>query len=245
MTWKLWLGIIAVIPSSLAAGSQNSTGNVMTGNAKVVILRSYGSPDTLPKPDRILIQDFTTAGDIVMDASVASRLQQHHLLHGKGEDNPADAVVRSVQDSFAKTLISQFKKMNIETDRVPDANSVTGPDLVIEGEFIAVNQGDATQRIMLGFGRGASDIKTHLIVSLVAHGRKTLLLECNINAESGKKPGAIIGMGGGSLAVGAATGDIGDKRSTVQADASRIAKLVGKQVDQIMTTQKWISAPAK
>jgi hypothetical protein len=117
--------------------------------------------------------------------------------------------------------------------------------LIVEGEFIAVNQGDATQRIMLGFGRGASDIKTHVIISLAANGNKTVLLDCNINSKSGKKPGAIVGMGGGSLAVGAATGDVLDNKATVEGDATRMAKLIAKQTEAVMVAQKWIPAPQK
>ena len=40
-----------------------------------------------------------------------------------------------------------------------------GSDLVVAGEFVAINEGDETKRIMIGFGRGASDIKTHVMVS--------------------------------------------------------------------------------
>jgi hypothetical protein len=115
-----------------------------------------------------------------------------------------------VQDSFAKSFNSLFGKQNIVADRVPDANAISGPALIVQREFIVVNQGNATKRIMLGFGRGASDIRAQVVISLVSEGRKTLLLDCNINSQSGKKPGAIVGMGGGTVAVGAAAGDVGE-----------------------------------
>jgi hypothetical protein len=51
--------------------------------------------------------------------------------------------------------------------------------------------------------------------------------------------GAIESVGGGSLALKAAEGDVGDRSSTVQADASRMVKGVAKQVKQFMVTQKW------
>jgi hypothetical protein len=51
-------------------------------------------------------------------------------------------------------------------------------------------------------------------------------------------------MGAGSLAVGAALGDAGDKKGSVQADASRMAKAVAKQIEAFMINQKWISAPS-
>lgn len=241
-----WFGLCSLALVCQASGAQNSIGNVLSGDARVEILRSYSGSEILLKPERVVIQNFTTVGEVVMDDSLATRLHQHSLLrHGSAEDSTPEALIRKVQDNFAKTLIGQLKKASVASDRVTDASAVVGPALIVEGEFIALNQGDATQRIMLGFGRGASDIKTHVIISLVANGNKTLLLDCNINSQSGKKPGAIVSMGGGSLAVGAATGDLGDSKATVQGDASRMAKLVAKQTEAVMVAQKWIPTPQK
>jgi hypothetical protein len=116
--------------------------------------------------------------------------------------------------------------------------------LIVEGEFTAIDEGNKSKRIMIRFGRGASDIKTHVVVSSFAKGTKTVVLEFNLNSASGKKPGAVATMGAGSIAVGAAVGDAGDKKGTLQADASRMAKAVAKQIEAFMISQKWISAPS-
>jgi len=81
-------------------------------------------------------------------------------------------------------------------------------------------------------------------VSSLLKGTKTVVLEFNLNSASGKKPGAAATMGAGSLAVGAAVGDVGDKKGTVEADASRMAKAVAKQIEAFMISQKWISDPS-
>ena len=106
---------------------------------------------------------------------------------------------------------------------------------------MAISEGDETKRIMIGFGRGASNIKTHVTVSSITQNHSTVVLEFNLSSESGKKPGAVATMGVGSLAVGAAAGGVGDRKSTVEADASRMAKLVAKQLEAFMADQKWIS----
>lgn len=71
-----------------------------------------------------------------------------------------------------------------------------------------------------------------------------VILELNLSSESGKKPGAVATMGVGSLVVGAAAGGVGDRKSKVETDASRMATLVAKQLEVLMTDQKWISNPA-
>jgi hypothetical protein len=50
-------------------------------------------------------------------------------------------------------------------------------------------------------------------------------------------------MGVGSVAAGVAAGSVGDKKETVEGDASRMGKAVAKQIEDAMTTQQWIAAP--
>jgi len=84
-----------------------------------------------------------------------------------------------------------------------------------------------------------------VIVSSFVNGTRTTVVEFNLNSESGKKPSALATMGTGSIALGAAVGDVGDKKGTVQADSSRMAKAVAKQIEEFMKSQQWISAPSQ
>jgi uncharacterized protein DUF4410 len=239
--WKYWLTISAIAITGQIALAQNSSGNMVSGEAKSEILRTYTGSQPLPKPDRVWIKDFTVSGDVVMDNSRAA-----HLLHRSDDDANPQAVVEKVQASFAKTLIAELQKLDVESERMPDTDvRVFGSTLIVEGEFIGIDEGDKAKRILIGFGRGASDIKTHMTISLVRGDERAVVLECNLNSASGKKPGAVATMGGGSLAVGAATGTITDKKATVEGDASRMAKAVAKQVKTVMIAQKWIPDPTK
>ena len=224
--------------------AQSSTGNIVTGEAKVDIISSYTGTEVLPKPQQVVIQDFTTVGNVITDESAAARLHRHlSLRHGSDEDSTPEVLTQQVQASFSKTLIKELSKANIHSESVTDSVSIpSAAVLMVEGEFIAINEGNKTKRVMIGFGRGASDIKTHVTVSSLTKGTKTIVLEFNLNSASGKKPGAALGVS--SLAVGAAVGDVGDKKSSVQADASRMAKAVAKQIEGFMITQKWVSPPS-
>ena len=169
------------------------------------------------------------------------------LRHGVDEDSSPEALAQQVQAVFTKALAGELKKVNIQTanipaQKMPDAEGdLSGSNLIVEGQFVAIHEGDETKRIMIGFGRGASDIKTHVTVSSLIQGHPTIVLEFNLSSESGKKPGAVATMGVGSLAVGAAAGGVSDRKSTVEADASRMAKLVAKQLETFMVDQEWIS----
>ena len=66
------------------------------------------------------------------------------------------------------------------------------------------------------------------------------MLEFDLSSESGKKPGAAATMGVGSLAIGVAARGASERTSTVEADASRMGKLVAKKIEAFMADQKWI-----
>lgn len=248
MAWRFTFVLCFVAFSSQVVTAQNSAGNSLKGDVKADVLQRYNGPETLRKPDKILIHDFAVpVEDIATDESIAARLYRRIMLrHGVDEDSSPEVLVQHVQAAFAKALASQLKQMNIQAVSMPAQMSAANgaqseSDLVVEGQFIAINEGDETRRIMIGFGRGASDIKTHVTVSTVVRGHPTVVLEFNLSSESGKKPGALSTMAVGSLAVGAAAGGVSDRKSTVEADASRMARLVAKQLEAFMAEQKWIS----
>jgi hypothetical protein len=238
------LGLAAI--AAHGAIAQSSTGNIVTGEAKAEIIRSYSDSEVLPTPVKVVIQDFASVGDIITDESTAARVHRRlSLRHGSDEDSTPEVLTQQVQASFSKALIDELGKVTIQSERACDGGDIpTATVLVVEGEFIAIDEGNKTQRIIVGFGRGASDIKTHVTVSSFTKGEKTVVLEFNLNSASGKKPGAVASMGAGSLIAGAAAGDVGDKKETVQADASRMAKTIAKQIEGLMIAHKWISPPS-
>lgn len=245
MTRRTCFVLWVVAMATHAVTAQSSAGNIVTGEAKAEIIRSYSGSEILAKPEKVVIQDFTPVGDIITDESTAARLHRRlSLRHGSDEDSTPEVLTQQVQASFSKTLIEELTKVNVQSERAFDGDIPSAPLLIVEGEFIAIDEGNKTKRVMIGFGRGAGDIKTHVSVSSFANGKKTVVLEFILNSASGKKPGAVATMGAGSVAVGAAVGDVGDKKGTVQADASRMAKAVAKQIEEFMITQKWISPPS-
>jgi hypothetical protein len=250
MVRKISLVLILLAAAGQVAFAQNRSGNLLTGDAKAQVITRYGGPAPLPKPNEIVIHDFAV-GNIKTDKSIAARLHRTVMeRHGVDEDSSPQVLAQRLQAAFAKALAGELKKVNIPTANVPTdkvavaESSMPGSHLVVNGEFVSINEGDETKRIMIGCGRGASAINMHVKVSSVTQGRSTVVLEFNLSSESGKKPGAVATMGVGSLAIGAAAGGISDRKSNVEADATRMAKLVAKQLESFMADQKWIANPS-
>jgi hypothetical protein len=232
-----------VVPTMRA---QSSVQKVMVGDAKVTMLSSYqGAP--LPKPSQTVVYDFTISDDLVqMDNSAAGRLAARGpLSRMKGSsDATPEAVAANVEATFSKTLVSELGKTSIPTTKAESAYAKPAANtVVVHGEFTAVNQGDKTKRMMIGFGRGASDVQAHVTVSLTTDKEPIVLAEFDMKSDSGKKPGAAATMGAGSAAASVAAGGATDKKATVEGDATRMAKAVAKQVEAVMAQQKWIADP--
>lgn len=231
--------------------AQNTVEKVLVGDTKVTVLQSYKGTDTLSKPAQIVVHDFDIPSEVItIDRSPAAHILGHSpIARMKGDagenENPA-AVATKVQAAFSKTLLNELKKTSI-----PSVQSALGANpespvstLIIRGDFTSVKQGNKTARVMIGLGRGASDVQAHVAVSLITPDGPVLLSEFKVNSQSGKKPGAAETMGVGGVATAAGTSAATDSKSDVEGDTSRMAKAVARQIQSVMTTQKWIAAPA-
>jgi hypothetical protein len=237
---KVIVALLVILTQIHVAHAQSSIGNFYTGSAKVETIEPGDGGQIVPKPDRVVIHDFAVRSDAVtLDQSIAGRLRRHRLLrHGNDEDSTPDVLAQHVQTAFCKALTDQLEKDHIAAARSANTGAEGGgSNLVVDGELTGIDEGSKSLRVMIGLGSGASDLKTHVTVSSVTAGRSTVVLVFDLDSKSGKRPGALPGMATGSLAVGAAKKTVGDKKSTVDADTSRMAKLAAQQIERLIGNQ--------
>ena len=230
-----FVAVCALAVSGEFVVAQNNVGNFYMGEVKVEVVKSYGGAPLLLKGGRVVIQDFTVdPGAVQMDDSAAGRMHTRLFLGHDPDDAAApEALAQQVQASFSKALIGDLKKADLEAQRGGAQGAANGP-LLVSGEVMAIDEGNKVKRVMIGLGRGGSYVQTHVVISSVVDGQSTVVLELNLKSESGKKLGALESVGGGSIALNAAEGDVGDRHSSAQADAARMAKGVAKQIETLM-----------
>jgi Domain of unknown function (DUF4410) len=233
---------------AIAANAQGTVQKVMVGNATVTVLQSYQGATKLAKPTQTLVYDFAVPPDaITIDDSAAGRLSDrgplHRLRGDSGQNSDPNAVAAKVQSTFTQNLVKALQKTTIPAMAATASTSDAGAQtLVVRGEFTAVDEGNKTKRIMIGFGRGASDVKAHTTVTLITPTGPVVLGEFTLNSASGKKPGAAATMGASSAGEATAASDATDRKSTVEGDAARMAKAVAKEIQNLMAGQQWIPA---
>ena len=245
------MAIAAIVTATGATSkAQNAVQNFRVGNAKVTMLQSYNG-SKLPKPATTVVYNFNVPGDVItIDNSAAARVSARGpraRMHGNtGNDLDPAGVAANVQSVFSQTLVNELNKTSIPTTlgASSEASGLPANTLTVRGDFTAVNEGNKTKRVMIGLGRGASDVQAHVTVSQVTASTPIVLAEFNLNSESGKKAGAAATMGV-SGASSVATSQVTDNKDTVEGDTSRMAKAVAKEIENIMAGQGWIAAPAQ
>jgi len=244
---------IVAVAAALAAAlhAQNAAKKLLVGDTKVDVVAKYQG-DPLPKPEKALVYDFEVPPEVVsVDTSPAARVHRRRAA-AEAAGSP-EALARQVQAAFSKALVRELQQASVPAEAAAGADTPPPHSLLVKGDFTAIDQGNKTKRILIGFGKGASDVQAHVTVSLASEQEPVALLEFNVKSQSGKKPGAAATVGAGaatmgtvsapSAAAGVGAGGVLDTAATVEADASRMAKRVAKQIAQLMTSQPWASAP--
>jgi hypothetical protein len=154
--------------------------------------------DKIARPDHIWVYDFVaSAADVPADSDVASQYSQ---------DTPQTAeqidTGRQLGAQVAKELVAQIRDMGLPAEEATTGTSPQISDLVIRGYLVSVDQGSEAKRLIVGFGSGASELKTMVEgFQMTAQGLRKLG-SGTVDAGGNKGPGAAV-----PLAVAIASGN--------------------------------------
>ncbi len=188
----------------------------------------------LSKPDRIVVFDFSYTPEQEPGAAEQRALTEEE-----------EAIGRQVANLVSSSMI---KKLNEEIDipAVSAASSTAPPGstLVVEGEFLSIDEGSGAARFIVGFGMGASKMVTKARAIHVSGGQRTLVSEYDIQADSGFMPGMIAGApeGATGLAVGAAGAgvEVALGNDTI-ADAKRTGEQFATELIKVLQDKGWVA----
>jgi hypothetical protein len=121
--------------------------------------------------------------------------------------------------------------------------------LSVEGQILSINEGNKTRRLILGFGAGASEVRTLTQVYEVTGGAHRLVDDFYTTAKSSRKPGfgpmggagAAAGRAATSAAVSGGLGLVTERSQTAEADAQHAAREIAKQLAKFFVEQRWIT----
>jgi len=201
--------------------------------------------ERLPRPERIIVYDINATPD---DVPPTSALTGRYVAAKKPPSPEEVKLGRELGRLVADRLVESLRKMGMTAHRARQGPPPRVGNLVLTGQFITIDEGDKTQRVTIGFGKGSSELKTHIEGYLVTHDGLRLLGSRQVGAEGGKKPGMLAPTVGSiamrnpvGLVVGSAVNINKEASSeTLEGAAERTADEIAKELEKIFRSKGWI-----
>ena len=239
----MWSRLVCLLLAAMLAGCAGAT---VTPDA------SAPPPPTTAsvRPARIVVNDFAfSASQVSENSAIGARIL--NSFSSTPAEQREDAIGKEAADALAAEVAKQLGALGFTVVR-GNANTVSAEgDLVIDGEFVNVDEGNRLRRLVIGFGAGASKLDTKVSVYRVTAGARQSLLQFTTHADSGRMPGAAVTMGAGAAAQGGATAGMAAANVAAggaKAYTSQVAYLSDKTADQVVAylsqyfaQQGWIS----
>jgi len=204
-----------------------------------------------PRPNAILVYDFAvTPDEVQLDEGISAQVKQEFQQY-QGTPRTAQEIKigHAVANAVAAELVTAIQGYGLPAERALGWPSAQGNTLMIKGQFTSIDEGNRTERVLIGFGTGRTSVRANVqVFELTREGtRKVESLQAD--AKSGYKPGMAMMMGVGAVAgnlvastavSGAVSAGSEVSWSTVDADGKRLAKNVAKNLGQLFVNQGWI-----
>lgn len=197
-------------------------------------------------PDRVVVHDFAVAPeDVKLDDGVLATIRRERpRLLGLLDNQPSSdeqqlGIARSIADVFAIDLVEALQGRSLRASRSGVAPVATPATLVVQGHFTALDEGSKAQRVVLGFGAGASQVEAQ--VHLIQNG--VILAHFGVDTTSGHKPGSLVALARGPAALATAGGVRAVLEQTNPTLAKDVKAAAGKVADRIAATgraQGWL-----
>jgi hypothetical protein len=238
---------LALLAACTSTQSQMTTGGQMFARPQLVVVENFAV-----SPDEVQISE-----------GLSAEVQQ---LLGSGSGTPRTEqelqTGHQVAEAISKNLVTEIRDLGLSAEVANPADprlsgargDVVPPGIqnavLITGQLVSVDEGNAAERVIIGFAAGRSDVRAQVQVFYVSGGQRRLMDTIEVDAKSGLTPGMAETMGAGALAghllVSAAVSTgvqvVSEKvADTVVADADRAAKGIAKQLSALFAQQGWTS----
>jgi uncharacterized protein DUF4410 len=178
----------------------------------------------LPRPDHILVYDFVaTAADVPADSALAGQYSEHSTPQTAEQV----AAGRRVGAEIASELAADIQSMGLPGEHASRETLPQINDIVIRGYLLSVNQGNEAERFAIGFGSGASELRTAVEGYQMTPQGLRKLGSGTLDSGGNKSPGAAVGVAT-LIATGNPAGLIVSSGMKVYGEESGSSKLAGR-----------------
>ena len=221
---------------------------VITGSAsaditnRVILVTGH-----LPRPGQIWVYDFAaTPADLPADSALAGQPD----LDNTPQTADQIAEGKKLGAEIATELVADIQKLGMPTAQASAETKPQLNDLVIRGYIISIKEGDAKKRFGIGFGKGASELKTAVEGFQMTTNGLRKVGSGDVDANGSKKPGTALGVAGflatknpAGLIISGGMHVYGEESgsSKVEGRAKQTAKEIADALKQRFQEQGWIN----
>jgi hypothetical protein len=209
----------------------------------------------LNRPSLILVYDFAvTPQEVELDTGLSADIMQKYEEH-KGETRTAEEIKvgHKVADALAEELVKKIRSFGLWAERGFGAPYGNEKDLMIKGQLLSVDEGNRTERVVIGLGAGRTSVQANVqVYEMTAQGLKEVDT-LRGDAKSGYKPGMgeMMGLGAvtghllaSTLVSGTLSGVSEMTSATVESDAKRLAEKIAADLGDFFVDKGWIPPDA-
>jgi hypothetical protein len=181
----------------------------------------------IARPNHIIVYNFAaTPADVSSDSAIAGQYSQPSTPQTPEQI----ATGRKVGAEIAKVLVEDIQGMGLPAERASSQTTPQIGDLVIKGSLLSINEGSAAERVTIGFGDGASQLKVAVEGFLMTDRGLRKLGSGTADSSGSKSPGAALGVVG-AIATSNPAGLIISSGMKVYGEASGSSTIEGRAKD--------------
>lgn len=231
-----------------------------TAAGLLLVLSGCGAPSVsnkqsflgggLARPSVVAISAFDLAPDVVkVDTGVGAKLKRK--LQGTTLSSDQLAAGQRVKQVLTDTVLADLQAAGFPVaPGIPDLATSDAPTMRVGGRIQAIDEGNKTKRSIIGFGAGMSKVVVDVQVTHVSSAGKKEVMTFTVEADSPRRPGAIVtspaGRAAGAAVSAAITvsGVASEKLSAdVVAEAKRVGGEIAKRIIAWSAEQGWAYQP--
>jgi hypothetical protein len=165
--------------------------------------QANSAPVSLNRPTTIYVYDFAvTAQDVTLNQGIFQKTYRDMT-----DDNQEQTQLQTAQETaklLSAAIVQELQSLGFTATVMPRGMRVTGDNvLLVDGQFVEINEGNRLRRMVIGLGVGSSTLDTKVQVYQMAGGMTQQVMDFTTHADSGKMPGAAFTAPGGAVAGGA------------------------------------------
>jgi hypothetical protein len=212
--------------------------------------QTASAPVSNNRPTTVYVYPFAvTSQDVTLNQGFFQKTYAN--LSDENQTQSQLQIAENTAQTMAGALVQELQGLGFTASQVARGTPISGQNvLIVDGEFVDINEGNRLRRMVIGLGLGASSLDTKVQVYQMANGQTQQIMEFATHADSGEMPGAAI-MGapgaaaGGtaaavSLGVNLAAGAGKTYTSGTAFLAKRSADKAVAHMSQYFATQGWI-----